>query len=143
MHGVIAFKFGIDIHGLFRPDKFVIYVTNVDSVYQFADVSATMFSDISAQGVPFTATLSEDGLLSWGADPALTEHLVGVHSRTSWRLWVVNRLAVGLIAAQEAFPTDSEQRCKVALERIRLERVDTHSWNPSSDFVALGDRGDK
>ena len=51
-----------------------------------------------AHGVPFTAEISPDGLLSWGADPPGRSFSDGADS-TSWRMWVTRRLAEYLTVA--------------------------------------------
>jgi hypothetical protein len=84
-------------------------------------------------GVPFTAAIAADGMLSWGTDPP------GNRSGTgggSWRSWVTGRLADYLAAAR---PTPSEgvpvEPWQIALERIRLDGVDTDTWVPRPGVV--------
>lgn len=122
-------KFGRDIYGVFRPDKFVAYFHTFE---QLSEVSQRMLQRLSgtpAQGVPFTSEVGGEGLLSWGMDPPRVEQILSWQERPSWRLWVTNRLAVALIAAraQGAGGVDPVQ---FAFDRLRLDGVDTSSWTP-------------
>jgi hypothetical protein len=81
-------------------------------------------------GVPFTAELAGGGLLSWGIDPPAEKQTVPWLERESWRLWVANRLASALLLAKTSTKADI-QPWRFALERLRLEGVDTQTWAPS------------
>lgn len=124
------FKIGSDAAGLLRPDKIVAYFATLDGVEHAAGLLAGRLRGCPAQGVPFTAQISEDGLLSRGADPPTGDPTVGWLQRESWRLWITNRLATALLAAKAAAPAVVEP-WRFALQRIRLEGVDTEHWSPS------------
>jgi hypothetical protein len=94
-----------------------------------------------AQGVPFTAQMTEDGLISRGIDPPPDNALPGWMERESWRLWVTNRLATAILAATPERGGGMEP-WQFALRRMRLEGVDTATWTPSDriwDGVAEGE----
>ncbi len=82
---------------------------------------------LAADGVPFTAACSADGLLSWGIDPP-AEPGADLASRESWRLWLTNRLALALVAARGAAATMPPWQ--FALARLALAGIDPRSWAP-------------
>jgi hypothetical protein len=127
-----AFKVGADLHGLLRPDKLVAYLTGFEQLAAAAAHLQDRLAGLPAHGVPFTAEISTDGLLSWGVDPPRRERgLTWIGD--SWRLWVAGQLAAGLLAARSA--TD-EEPWRYALERIRLEGLDPETWIPKQTLFA-------
>ena len=88
--GVVRFKVGADPVGLLRPDKIVFYARNAVELTALASELAAALVDVPAHGVPFTAPLSADGLLSWAGDPI-------DRVRESWRLAVCRSLAANLV----------------------------------------------
>jgi hypothetical protein len=127
---VARFKVGKDIYGLLRPDKLVVYFRRFEEIQDAADRLRSRLAGCPAQGVPFTADLNGDGLLSWGVDPPREEQVLDWQERESWRLWVTNRLATALLAGRAA-QSRAVEPWKFALERLSLEGVDTESWTPS------------
>ncbi|MBS1830041.1 MAG: hypothetical protein JST93_32375 [Acidobacteria bacterium] len=119
--GSMAFKAGRNAAGLLRPDKVVAYFHSEDQVQEAAEAIDRALSGCLGQGVPFSAPVGESLLVSWGADPPAEEWEL----RESWRLWVTNRLAVHLKAAQAAGDLNPRQ---FALDRMRLEDIDTDTW---------------
>lgn len=132
---VPALKVGNDVYGLLRPDKIVLYVLGREHVDEVASELARRLDGVEAQGVPFTAELAGNGLLSWGIDPPRTEQVFSWQERESWRLWVTNRLATALVAARGARGSTLEP-WQYALERLRLEGVDTATWTPGPGLWA-------
>ncbi len=127
--GVPRFKVGNSASGLLRPDKIVVYLRSEAQLHEVGQRLTEALDGIPAHGVPFTAPLTDDGLLSWGLDPPLTERTFSWQERESWRLWLTNRLATYLLAAREA-STSSTEPWQFALERIQLEGVDPETWTP-------------
>jgi hypothetical protein len=128
------FKFGNDAAGLLRPDKIVIYFWNFEALQEAAKHIARRLAGCQAQGVPFTAGITEDdGLLSWGIDPSPEKGALAWQERESWRLWVTNRLATALLAAKRA-QTGGLDPWRFALERLRLEGIDPETWAPPASF---------
>jgi hypothetical protein len=120
--GVRGFKIGAEVDGLCRPDKLVAYFDRLDELRDGAERVRERLGGCPAHGVPFTAAITLDGLLSWGADPP-------VSGQVSWRLWVSERLADYLEdAAAEPEPW------RFALERLRLAGIDTETWVPTGDM---------
>jgi hypothetical protein len=124
------FKIGKGIQGLLRPDKIVAYFSSFEDLTATAEQLKQKLGGYPAQGVPFTADIGDDGLLSWGVDPPAEGQVLPWMGRESWRLWVTNRLAVALIA------TSTENTAKLepwqfALRRLQLEGVDTRIWTPA------------
>lgn len=120
------FKVGADAWGILRADKIVAYFPSFELLAAAADALASRLSGLPAQGVPFTSEIGGNGLLSWGMDPPREE---SPQSGESWRLWLTHRLARALISARSA---EAEEPWRFALERVRLEGVDTDTWTPSA-----------
>ncbi|MEY2440806.1 MAG: hypothetical protein QOJ46_232 [bacterium] len=142
--GVTAFKVGSDAHGLCRPDKLVVYFDRLDDLQAGAATLRAELDGCPAHGIPFTAAVTADGLLSWGADPPALDD-----DATSWRLWVSQRLAEYLVlgdatradsghGAQHAVgvavdrASSDVEPWQFALERLRLAGIDTDTWIPAS-----------
>lgn len=123
-------KVGKDVHGLMRPDKLVAYFWSAEEVHEAAKRLRARLDGCPAHGVPFTAEIGQDGLLSWGVDPPHEEHVLELQERESWRLWVTNRLAVALVGGK-ASTSRSIEPWRFALERLRLDGVDTETWSPT------------
>ncbi len=123
------FKLGSDAAGLLRPDKLVVYFDDLDSLSRTAAELAERLVGTPAHGVPFTAEIAGDGLLSWGLDPPRSDRGVPRQTRDSWRTWVVRRLATYLIAARHN-ASGGPPPWRFALERLRLCGVDVERWIP-------------
>jgi hypothetical protein len=126
------FKVGADALGILRADKIVAYFPSFERLATAAEALETRLSGIPAQGVPFTSEIGGDGLLSWGVDPPREEAAIG--GGESWRLWLTHRLARALVSARSVSsskPGDAEP-WQFALDRVRLEGVDTDTWTPGA-----------
>jgi hypothetical protein len=120
------FKLGVGAGGCLRPDKLVAYFSDFDALAEGASRLRRSLSGMPAHGVPFTAEITRDGLLSWGIDPPQTNGLAWTRGE-SWRLWLARRLASALLQAGNV-----AEPWRFAIERLRLEGVDTESWTPDS-----------
>jgi len=130
---VSHFKIGSDAAGLLRPDKMVLYLPNQERLLAIASELASLLKGTAPHGVPFSAEITSDGLLSWGMDPPQSERILAWQEPESWRLWIVRRLAAAMIAAQ----TDARSTMapsQFALERLRHEGVDVDTWTPSASI---------
>jgi hypothetical protein len=126
------FKIGKDAIDLLRPDKFIVYFWSLEALKEAADQLEQHLKGIPAQGVPFPASSAGNGLLSWGIDPPPDPQQLPWYGRESWRLWITNRLATALLAAK-AIQMNSLEPWQFALERLRLENIDTDTWTPSTE----------
>lgn len=128
------FKIGADAVGLLRPDKIVAYFPTFERLALAADAIAKPLDGTPAQGVPFTSEIGGDGLLSWGVDPPAEERSAFGDGRESWRFWLTHRLARAILAGKAAGKAAGEgvEPWRFALERLRLEGVDTDSWTPGA-----------
>ncbi|MCU1325499.1 MAG: hypothetical protein JWN34_869 [Bryobacterales bacterium] len=125
-----AFKVGKNLSGVLRADKVIVYFSHCDELQEAAAAILERLAGCPAHGVPFTAQLGAP-LLSWGCDPQTANDAPPWLARQSWRLWITNRLAIALIAAKQQpqpWPTEPWQ---FAVDRLRLEGVDTDSWSPA------------
>ncbi len=120
------FKIGTDAAGLLRPDKMVAYFPSFERLAAAAEALTERLDGTPAQGVPFTSEIGAEGLLSWGVDPPADSRWSG---RESWRLWLTHRLAMALLSGKKSEAPGAEP-WRFALERLRLEGVDTDSWTP-------------
>lgn len=132
--GVTGFKVARDLAGICRPDKVVVYFARLDDLQAGAFVMARELAGAEAHGVPFTAAVTADGLLSWATDPP-----AGSVPQSSWRMWVAERLADYLLQAlrQAGSPGPGAARgdtepWQLALQRLRLDGIDTDTWIPAS-----------
>jgi len=134
----LQFKVGCDAGGLLRPDKVVAYFPSYERLAAAAGSVLARLDGAPAQGVPFTAEIGGGGLLSWGVDPPDAERSVLGGGRESWRVWVSHRLAWALSAAQTSARKTPDalvepiEPWRFALERVRLEGVDTETWAPGA-----------
>jgi hypothetical protein len=128
--GVAQIKVGRGLEGVLRPDKMVAYFPTFEALAAAAERLQRALSGCAAQGVPFTAPIDDEGLLSWGLDPPPPRDAPAWLGRESWRVWVTRRLAAALAAAQGE-PGGAIEPWQFAVERVRLEGFDPGSWTPS------------
>jgi hypothetical protein len=133
--GASTCKIGRNLFGLLRPDKLVVYFKTFDDLEAAAGRLQRELGGMPAHGVPFTAEIAGDGLLSWGIDPPRDQHLLGWRGSESWRLWVTNRLATAILAAKGS-GSHSVEPWQFALDRLRLEGLDPESWTPAGHSLA-------
>ena len=115
-----------------RPDKIVAYFPSFERLAEAAGAVQSRLGGVPAQGVPFTSEIGGDGLTSWGMDPPASERSWA--GRESWRLWLTHRLARALLAARGV----AEEPWQFALERLRLEGIDTGTWTPAAGLWSEG-----
>jgi hypothetical protein len=123
-------KIGRDLHGLLRPDKLIVYFRTLAALRAAAKRWARALAGMPVQGVPFTADIGGDGLLSWGMDPPDVLHGRLRRSPLSWREWVTRHLAEAVVTAQRS-PGTAVPPSRFALDRVALDGVDTRTWTPS------------
>jgi hypothetical protein len=117
---------------LARPDKLVAYFPAFEPLERTALRLAPRLRGVPAHGVPFTAGLSEDGMLSWGLDPPDSPDAAW-SERASWRSWIALRLAAGIIDARASrVPAEPWRH---ALERLRAAGIDTTTWTPTDRYL--------
>ena len=127
--GAFHLKVGGLLQSVLRPDKLVLYFASERDLRSAAATLESALDGFPAHGVPFTAALTADGLLSWGIDPGGPLPEAAPETAESWRVWVCSRLAVALIAAN-AIDTGGVAARDFALGRIALEGVDVATWTP-------------
>jgi hypothetical protein len=120
------FKLGRGVFGVLRPDKLVAHFSGLDRLQQAADLIRTAVGGATAQGVPFTAPIDTEGLLSWGMDPPRFKQVLARQEYQSWRQWLTGRIAVYALAAK-ATGTDVQAFVRT---RIALDGIDPQSWHP-------------
>ncbi len=129
--GALECKVGRDLQGLLRPDKLIVYFRTLGALQVATTRWTRDLAGMTVQGVPFTANIGGNGLLSWGMDPpGLRGGRSTRNSPLSWREWVTGRLADALVAARRS-PETTLPRSRFALDCVALEGVDTRTWTPS------------
>jgi len=120
------FKLGRGTFGVLRPDKVVAYFGGLEELHQATELIQAAVTGVAAQGVPFTAPIDTQGLLSWGMDPPRFEQVPAEQQHQSWRQWLTSRIAVYVAAARES----GADVPSFVRNRIALDGVDPVSWNP-------------
>jgi hypothetical protein len=126
----VRFKVGAGAMGLLRPDKLVIYFEDLETLLSVATTLTKRLDELTPHGVPFSAEISRDGLLSWGIDPPPSARIVSWQGQESWRLWLVRRLAAAIIAARHTDAPGVEP-WEFAIDGLRHDGVDVERWTPS------------
>lgn len=116
-------KVGSDAHAVYRPDKLVAYATDRAHLDALATRLLPRVHGALAQGVPFTAERSADGLLSWGMDPAPT---AAGAARTSWRQQCTAVAAAGL---NRAAGCDAGTATRMATAWLWVNDIDPWTWS--------------
>jgi len=120
------FKLGRGAFGLLRPDKLVAYFLSLEPLQQAAELMMTSIAATPAQGVPFTAPIDPEGLLSWGMDPPRFEQVQAWQQYQSWRQWLTWRIAHYAVAARDS---GADVRSFVRA-RVKFDGVDPQTWSP-------------
>jgi len=131
------FKIGDGAVGLLRPDKIVAYFATRELLGEAADVLHRELAGCDAHGVPFSAGLDEEGLLSWGVDPPDSDRALQWLGRESWRFWVAKRLGAALSIAKLARTTAAVEPWRFAVERARRHGVDVETWTPTAALWSM------
>ncbi len=130
--GPFSMKVGQTLDGALRPDRIVAYFDTRDALHVTARTLRLELDGLEAQGVPFSASLGRDGLLSWGADLATMDHLPVLAMERSWRGWVTIRLATALTTGRNSGASDP---VAFALDRLTLDGVSTATWAPTEGLL--------
>jgi hypothetical protein len=135
--GAPRFKVGSDAYGLLRSDKLIVYCSERSMIDALVDRLSPLLRGVPAHGVPFTAALSTDGLLSYGIDPPPSARIDGWSATggCSWRLWIARWLARTIERQRRDDPGHLEPWA-YALDRLRFEGVDPKTWTPSDSLFA-------
>ncbi len=124
--GVCGLKIGRGFAGLTRADKIVAYFSRLDDLQEAGMRLHRELEGCAAHGVPFTAELSDNGLLSWGADPPRTH----TNRPGSWRLWLTGKLAAYFEIGRRSHTAGTIW--PFVLDRIRLDGVNPDTWVPDA-----------
>ena len=131
--GPAPFKIALGAAGMLRPDKLVIYPRSSAALHELASELVRALAGVRPHGVPFTAPLDRDGLVSWGADPPSRAGIDNRSTSDSWRGWVTHRLALYLLAARSAGVSPIESM-RFATARLSADGVDTTCWAPDLEI---------
>lgn len=126
---VYCFKTGSNIHGIFRPDKIVVYFNNLSDLENAAEKINAVTRQFSAQGVPFTAPLFQSTMLSWGIDPPTYNN-----EPVSWRVWITKLLAAGIIEGKKMLV---DEPWKYALKYMEDKGLNNDTWQPGEKLFQL------
>ena len=125
----VQFKIGVELAGLLRPDKLVVYFPSKDALLAAAQALLPIVADRTVHAVPFSAEIAAAGALSWGIDPGTA----WFGDRASWRQWICEKLAAALVTARHS-DVHGLEPWQFALERLRLEGVDTETFMPTGNW---------
>ena len=120
----LAFKVAPSIESLVRPDKLIVYFGRHHDLITTADELAERLRDMPAQGVPFTGSLSPDGMLSWGIDPGSDRRAKG---KESWRALLTQELGAAMAPLAGSDPAAA---VAAGRQRVRELGVDDVTWTP-------------
>jgi hypothetical protein len=139
--GAHNFKIGGNVRAVLRPDKLVAYFHERAALDEAASLIAKQLAGCPAQGVPFTAEFSAGSLVSWASDPPELDSDPAWIRRQSWRTWICSHLASALVMAKAAQKINQKTGRETdtaawlfALDRLRLEGVDTSTWTLSTSW---------
>jgi hypothetical protein len=107
----------------------VAYFPTRSGMQEFVRSLRPRLDGLRAHGVPFSADVTGDGLVSWGLDPADGSLPFSSANTQSWRVTVTSRLARSLILARHATKRDVDA-VQFALDRLSLEPVNVRTWAP-------------
>lgn len=136
--GVVGWKVGSDCYGILRPDKLMVYMESAEVLSALGEELRSRLDGMPWHGVPFTAELGAEGLLSWGVDPPRFSTANAGLLPESWRTWLAGRLAGTL---WQAARDGVEDALDLALLRLRAAGVDTDTWTPSHTLFAAAEGG--
>ena len=132
-HDGVPFKIGDSAAGLLRPDKMLAYFSTRAQLDEVASALRRELAGCEAHGVPFTAAIDEEGLLSWGIDPPEADRALQWRARESWRYWLAQKLAAAMALAKIARNAPVEP-WEFALARVQRHGVDVETWTPSASI---------
>ena len=120
---------------LLRPDKAVLYFDSWESLQAAGRILRDALRGVVPHGVPFTAPLFDDTLISWGVDPP-AESSAHPQVRVSWREWITTRVAEALVMAMKVGDSQLEP-WEAAMTRLALDGVDLPAFSPGESLTGL------
>jgi hypothetical protein len=126
-------KIGADLWRVLQPDKIVIHYMSAEAAQAGAERLAAALGRLEPHGVPFTAASTDSGLVSTGGDRQGLD-ASGHWSLLSWRTWVTDHLADGILIAK-AHGADISVAARFTLDRLRLHGIDVDRWEPLTEEV--------
>jgi hypothetical protein len=117
-----SFKVSRHPRGLLRPDRLVAYCATRAETDRLVGALDGALAGFTAQGVPFTASVSH-AAVTWARDPPAE---VAPYA-PSWRRWVTRKLAAYLHASDAPEPAE---RAAFARARLSEDGVDPEHWAP-------------
>jgi hypothetical protein len=119
---VPAFKIGATSKGIHRPDKFVLYFNNIESIQTFTSATSNYLKSFQSQGVPFTSPLFEKGIMSFAQEPSESKNM-------SWRIFIS-----GIIARTLKLYSFHHKELEIEhiLLKLNLLGIQTNFWNKAN-----------
>ncbi|WP_190240568.1 hypothetical protein [Pelotomaculum schinkii] len=141
LEDALGWKVCNDLSGLLRPDKFIVYFESTAPLFSLGDRLQERLDGVPSHGVPFTAELGGNGLLSWGLDPPRLSGGPGASLSESWRTWLADRIAGALWQSRQQ-GLRGERACEAALLRLQTTGVDIDRWMPTEPLFGKTGPGD-
>jgi hypothetical protein len=133
LRSAVALKLGRGLPGLLRPDKMVVYFLTQAELLDAGRFLETALAGITPHGVPFSGTMTRDGLLSYGVDPA--SDVEALSDRESWRQRVTRLLGDSLATSHRSkaqpVPPWMFAVLRLTLEGVQLPDLSLHEQAPS------------
>lgn len=138
---IAAVKVGATPATILRPDHLLVYCEGESDLKEVGIALSSALTGLPAQGVPFTAALTADGLLSWGSDSAAKQRIrlakkspdahrskrARPHDHAlTWRTMVTAVAATALTLSRH-----SGTPIEIALRHLREAGVDPATFGPA------------
>ncbi|HXS37410.1 MAG TPA: hypothetical protein VN721_11970 [Flavipsychrobacter sp.] len=127
-YNVPAFKFARDVQNIVRPDKFVAYLYDFETMYLLGESLSKSLKSVNVQPLPFTAALDPLGVVSCGFDPPgkFREQF----RATSWRGFIT-QIIVRSFAEGMRLMFEKASMIQYSLKKISTLGIDTKKWLPN------------
>ena len=124
---VPVFKFSKDVYNLVRPDKFVAYITDFETLINLGKALSDSLKTAEAQPLPFTAAFCNSGIVSCGFDPP-AKLTVAIRA-TSWRSFITEIIAQAFSEGNR-LNMEKAELIRNVLFKLKTFGVNTEKWLP-------------
>jgi hypothetical protein len=128
-HNIPVFKFSKDVYNIVRPDKFIVYIRDFQTLKDLGESLSRSLKSAHVQLLPFTAALDDTGCISTGFDPP--SDMAKLCKATSWRSFVTTIITQSLL---EGFHKNikKDKLLKYSLKTVKLIGINPYKWFPEN-----------